>query len=55
MPTIYTVIANGGHASLCPPYKFLQAATTRGPGSTVSDGWHGLLSIVTSEKPTALS
>ena len=33
----------------------LQAATTRGPGSTASDGWHGLLSIVTSEKPTAFS
>ena len=31
------------------------AATTRGPRSTASDGWHGLLSIVTSEKPTARS
>ena len=31
------------------------AATTRGPGSTASDAWHGLLSIVTSAKPTALS
>ena len=31
------------------------AATTRGPGSIASEAWHGLLSIVTSEKPTALS
>ena len=31
------------------------AATTRGLRSTASEGWHGLRSIVTSEKPTARS
>src|SRR5438094_1218687 len=29
-----------------------QAATTRGPTSTASEGWHGWLSIATSAKPT---
>jgi hypothetical protein len=33
----------------------VQAATTRGPGSTESEGCNGLLSIVTSVKPTAFS
>ena len=33
----------------------LQAATTRGPGSTASVGSAGLFSIVTSVKPTALN
>ena len=32
-----------------------QAATTRGPGSITPDDCTGLLSIVTSEKPTARS
>ena len=42
-------------AGATPRVLRLQAATTRGPGSTASEGCDGLLSIVTSLKPTALS
>ncbi|MEH2527351.1 hypothetical protein V1288_005260 [Bradyrhizobium sp. AZCC 2176] len=65
MPTIKSDASSGGHAepvigrAFARPVGFTlhipHAATTRGPGSTASDGSHGLLSIVTSEKPTALS
>jgi hypothetical protein len=37
------------------PTGLSQAATTRGPTSIASDASHGLLSIVTSENPTARS
>src|SRR5712691_13174555 len=45
----------GGHIFNGIARLSVYAATTRGPGSTSSARWHGLLSIVTSEKPTALS
>jgi hypothetical protein len=45
IPAMQEMLANFG----------VQAAATRGPGSTASNGSAGLLSIVTSLKPTALS
>jgi hypothetical protein len=35
--------------------NYFYAATTRRPGSTISTGCDGLLSMVTSENPTSLS
>lgn len=56
-PTLFACLSRGQERSFPEDAgeRPRQAATTRGAGSTASEGSAGLLSIVTSEKPTAFS